>query len=154
MEATRGAVRDLVRLEAVERMRREGVPMGEVVACRINAGCFGVEWGATRRVLVEEGVPWRVVDFEGVLARGRERGGEGKRGREEKVGGMGGDVEVGEREGDGLWVENGVEGVDALEIDALGREGPVSSSMRVATGTAMQDGVAVPARRGKRRQLG
>jgi len=85
VEATRGAVRDLVRLERVERMKREGVEMGEVVACRINAGCFGVEWRRTRRVLVEEGVRWRVVEFGGVEEGGRGRGGrmvEGKRGRD------------------------------------------------------------------------
>jgi len=67
---------------------------------------------------------------------------------------MEGDVEVGEKGGDGLCVEKGVGGVDAPENDASGREGSGSSSTRVATGTTMQDGGAVVAWRGKRRRLG
>lgn len=68
LDATRGAVRDL--LAKLQDVRddgdgdEEGARMGEVFACRINAGLFGVEWGATRRVLVEEGVGWGVLEFE------------------------------------------------------------------------------------------
>lgn len=70
LAATRGAVRELERLlvaarEEDEEEEEEGVRVGEVCACRINAGLFGVEWEKTRAVLVGEGVRWRVVEFEG-----------------------------------------------------------------------------------------
>lgn len=112
MEATRGAVRELERLLAAAREEEVGVRVGEVYACRINAGLFGVEWGKTRAVLVGEGFGWWVVGFE---------------------------------RGDG-----------ASEEAAVGRDGLVSGSSRVAEGRAGldQDGATVVARRGKRRRVG
>ena len=74
LDATREAVRDLeAQLLGLRGGEHGDVDVdvgevGEVYACRINAGCFGVEWGGTRAVLVEVGVVgWRVVEFDGKL---------------------------------------------------------------------------------------
>lgn len=96
-------MRELERLLAAarEEEEEEGVRVGEVYACRINAGLFGVEWGRTRAVLVGEGVLWRVVEFKGGQGGGR---GEG---REVGEGEKGGEVEA----------EEGEEGSAGLEQD-------------------------------------
>jgi len=77
LEATRGAVRDLGR--QLGELRYPGgrgsvgvgersvggssVGVGEVFACRINSGCFGVGWEETRTVLEEVGLAMTVVSL-------------------------------------------------------------------------------------------
>lgn len=181
LEETRGAVRDLERLleevrEGAAKVGEDGngeardgetgvgdmgARIGEVVACRVNAGCFGVEWGETRRVLGEEGVGWRVVEFdegdgEGG-GKGRGRGGRkgGERVREERERGKreeGLERVVG-REGDRLREEKARRDPEAGADAALRGVNPVPGSTRAVRGGHVHEEGKVDGRHGKRRRL-
>lgn len=64
LRATESAIADLqAQLEVLRNEPADNpVPIGELVACRINSGKFGVRWERTREVLVKTGVELTVVD--------------------------------------------------------------------------------------------